>query len=255
MIWTCLYDNMGPLFLPWFTIIIVLLSEFANIPFIIFDIKKMFPKNRIHYSKKYDRPYPTHKDIMDGIHALIMSYKKVLLPIMICGFLFLHITGLQFYVITRELPNWREYIRDVILLSIMGDVLFYVIHRIFHIPYLYKRFHKQHHYYNLTFSLVNHYVHPFELAIFVIPAALPPILLNVHLYHMWHWAFWANVHGIYTHSGYIFPISKLSWFPIFHSEEHDAHHYVFTKNYGAMFNFMDKLCGTYYKADITYFDS
>ena len=42
----------------------------------------------------------------------------------------------------------------------MEDIFFFLTHRFFHIPILYKYIHKQHHDYDTTFTLVSEYANP-----------------------------------------------------------------------------------------------
>ena len=144
----------------------------------------------------------------------------------------------------RELPSNIYCIFNIIFILIGSDILFYILHRTMHTPYLYKKFHKIHHTYKEPFALTNHYLDSTELILFFIPPVIPCIIINTHIYIMWISIILLNWNGIFIHSGYNFTNKYLKYFtPAI--IEHDIHHKLFNYNFGATFTFMDKLFGTY----------
>ena len=70
------------------------------------------------------------------------------------------------------------------------------------------------------------------------------------------WILIAQTWGILGHCGYYIPIKGLNpsccfykYFPTLRPEYHDAHHYLFHKNFGLMYTFTDRVFGTYQRSD------
>ena len=228
----------------YLTIIVLFIADLPLIFFTLLDILqlKCLDKYRINYNNI--RQYPTKKEIKDGIIKSFISFFGIILPISIIGITIGNYLHIYPYNMSRELPNIYICLFHIISIFIMSDILFYIFHRIMHIPILYKNIHKIHHNYKQTFALVNHYLHPVETIIFFFPAIIPSIILQSHIMIMWFCAIIMNWNGIIIHSGYNFSIKiKNIQFPAI--LEHDKHHMYFNYNYGAMLPFMDKLCGTY----------
>lgn len=61
------------------------------------------------------------------------------------------------------------------------DFGFYFIHRLMHIPWLYKNIHYLHHSSHIPCILTQIYFHPIDLALSILPVILPPILVNSHI--------------------------------------------------------------------------
>ena len=148
------------------------------------------------------------------------------------------------YYISRELPTFSYGLFQFLSLTIFSDFLFYGLHRLFHIPYLYKNIHKFHHSYNYTFAAVHHYIHDIETLVFILPALIPPILLNSHIVITWLYILFIQFVGIYGHSGYVFFDCITKYLPFMRSDYHDAHHYLFNKNFGLTWTTVDKIFGT-----------
>lgn len=125
-------------------------------------------------------------------------------------------------------------ITDIALSLILIDILLYICHRIFHIPFLYKLFHKKHH--EITapvgFSSLYMTITDFYFGN-ILPTFLPMYLMGAHpiTTHIWLIGVIINT-TFFAHSGYYI------------ADYHDKHHSLFNKNYGAHI-FMDKLFGTY----------
>ena len=67
------------------------------------------------------------------------------------------------YVSNPELyPSSAEIFKDIMFLSAVYETIFYWSHRLFHTPWLYKKFHKQHHEYQVTVTIAAIYNHPFD---------------------------------------------------------------------------------------------
>lgn len=240
-----LYDNYSKEQIMYFTLIILLIADLPLILFTILDIYKfkIFDKYRINYNSV--RKYPNKSEILDGIKHSLFSMFCIILPVSTTGiFIGNHIDYLPFNM-NRDIPNFFIFSSHIIFILLLSDILFYFLHRIMHTPYLYKNIHKLHHYYNEPFALTNHYIHPIELIIFFLPPIIPGIILNTHISIMWVSAILMNWSGIIIHSGY--DLKKIPYIKYITPciLEHDCHHKYFNYNFGATFNFVDKLLGTH----------
>lgn len=87
------------------------------------------------------------------------------------------------------------------------DFIFTLSHRMLHLPFFYKRFHKWHHKYNVSVGICAEYAHPFEF-IFgnSLPFALPCMILGskMHVFTYIVWATYRVANTVYGHSGYDF---------------------------------------------------
>ena len=120
---------------------------------------------------------------------------------------------------------------------ILVDIFFYLGHRLFHIGFLYKKYHKKHHEFTKPVSIIALYTHPIDcICTNIFPVLLPIIILREGLIVSHLWIITAVVNTIYmSHNGE----KDISDF-------HDLHHEQFNYNYGTEV-FMDKLLGTYKK--------
>lgn len=133
-----------------------------------------------------------------------------------------------------------KFIIDIVLTFFMTDVLFYIVHRIFHLPFLYQKFHKRHHQIIAPVGFSALYMTIPDLYFGnILPIYLPIYIMNAHPITIKCWLVMITIDTILlAHSGF----SGIS-------DYHDHHHSQFNKNYGTNV-FMDKLFGTYYTKKI-----
>ena len=125
---------------------------------------------------------------------------------------------------------------------VLIDIFFYLGHRIFHIGFLYRRYHKIHHEFKKPIAIAALYTHPVDCILAnILPVLLPIIILNEGIIISNLWIITSTVNTIYiSHTG-----EKNR------SEFHDLHHEKFNYNYGTEI-FMDRLFGTlrYNRTDV-----
>jgi len=140
-----------------------------------------------------------------------------------------------------DLPSWPSIIGQIILFAFFYDLGFYFIHRLMHLPWMYKHFHYLHHRSRIPCILTQVYFHPIDMFSAVLPVILPPILLNAHIATRTLWNCVLMIESMNAHCGYHFP-----WMP--DSRAHDYHHSHPHKpsNFGSFFLVWDKLFGTDY---------
>jgi len=161
--------------------------------------------------------------------------------------------GIYIYDADREV-DYKRIIKETFLISVVADFCFYGLHRMVHMPQLYQTFHKMHHEFKYSMALAHHYMEYHEALVFALPQALPTILLmpffgRMHLMSMWGGMFFTQMGAIFGHAGwYLFKLPD--WFPVMRPGYHDFHHIDYSVNFGANFEWTDKIFGTFVRAPI-----
>ncbi|XKL68970.1 hypothetical protein PGB90_006739 [Kerria lacca] len=152
--------------------------------------------------------------------------------------------------------NWDEYgivwwILQFPIIFISIDYGMYWVHRIFHVPYLYTRFHKMHHKYKQPTAFSATAIHPVEISCLQMVMFVPLFTVPTHWSIFRIILLYLYYHGIITHSGINF---KAKWWQPWQSNTvfHDNHHQYFHVNFGFNFEWWDKLHNTYRKPDRVY---
>lgn len=121
-------------------------------------------------------------------------------------------------------------ILELFYMFIVADVLFYITHRIMHIPNIYKKYHKTHHNVTIPISISTLYVDNLDLFFNnTLPLILPSFFICSHYLTIKMWFLFIITESILSHSGYMF-----------FSKTHDDHHIKNNINFGNNFC-MDKL--------------
>eukprot|EP00118_Oscarella_pearsei_P016736 m.161921 g.161921 ORF g.161921 m.161921 type:complete len:252 (+) comp38825_c0_seq2:601-1356(+) len=143
--------------------------------------------------------------------------------------------GCQFH--GDDLPTFYRFVCEAVAFIFIEEIGFYYTHRLFHVPYFYKRFHKIHHEWTSPMAIISIYCHPFEYLLSnIVPILAGPLLMGSHLASMWAWIFAAVINSLNAHSGYHLPF-------LFSNESHDFHHAKFNQNFGVL-GILDRLHGT-----------
>lgn len=146
------------------------------------------------------------------------------------------------------IPSTTTVIRHLLICALLEDFFFYWSHRILHHPFLYKRFHKQHHEFKVLtgYPIASEYTHPFESVIGnIFPVMIGPFLTSCHMYTVCLWIILRMLKTCDAHSGYSFKYSPFGlFFPLNPSTRHDFHHETGLGSYGSFFLFWDTICGT-----------
>jgi sterol desaturase/sphingolipid hydroxylase (fatty acid hydroxylase superfamily) len=103
-------------------------------------------------------------------------------------------------------------------------------------------------------ALAHHYMTYKEACIFALPQALPPVMLipffgKMHVLSMWCGFVFTQVNAILGHAGWNF-IPLPNWMGFLRAGYHDYHHVAQDVNYGANFEWTDKLFGTFARAPL-----
>ncbi|PPJ54464.1 hypothetical protein CBER1_06942 [Cercospora berteroae] len=118
------------------------------------------------------------------------------------------------------------------LFVLFSDAGMYWLHRMFHVPVLFRWMHKHHHYYVIPTPFAAHAFHPIEAYIMSLPIYASSYLLpmsNVAQLVVFFWTF--------------------AWTFLMHDNRdkfHTVHHKNVNYNFGQFFSFFDWLFGTYW---------
>lgn len=148
------------------------------------------------------------------------------------------ITGLR---VEPQLPSAAEIMHDILWCTLGREALFYYGHRALHWPWLYRRFHKQHHLFNTPVAVASLYCHPVEHVVSnILPVIIPAHILRIHIVTFWLFSCGVIAQASLAHCGYsFFDLSFAGWKP----EVHDLHHEKFNVNYG-LIGLLDAVHGT-----------
>lgn len=130
------------------------------------------------------------------------------------------------------IPTFNTFLKHMTVIAAVEEIGFYYGHRLMHVPWLYKRFHKQHHEWTAPCGWVAIYADPLEHVMSnLLPVMTGPWLCGSHVILYWFWLWLAVFVTIQVHSGYHFPFLPSPEF-------HDFHHLKFNVNYGVL-GFLD----------------
>lgn len=116
----------------------------------------------------------------------------------------------------------------------------YYWHRLMHMKYFYRYFHKLHHFYKSPEPFDDMYIHPVEAFGYYCILYAPPFLFRIHYLSFIMYMIIMGICGVLDHSGIDIEVPLL-----YHTADHDKHHEKFEVNYAFPFPYMDILHGTY----------
>ncbi|KAG9011040.1 hypothetical protein FRB94_008980 [Tulasnella sp. JGI-2019a] len=153
------------------------------------------------------------------------------------------------FIVGKWIAPWRGMRTDLPLpgvLETMGtwwfslmctEIGFFYVHKLFHTPNFYTRFHKKHHEYTAPVALASTYCTLVEhLFSNIMPILLGLIILGSHWSLIIMYFCDLSIGTLSTHSGYNIPY----WH---RSLTHDYHHFSFNENFGPV-GILDAIYGT-----------
>ncbi|ESN99625.1 hypothetical protein HELRODRAFT_185820 [Helobdella robusta] len=147
----------------------------------------------------------------------------------------------------RELPTFHWVAAELVVFTIVEEIMFYYSHRLFHAPFFYRRIHKIHHEWVSPVGVTSIYAHPIEhIFANMLPIIMGPIVMKSHIATAIMWCTIGLASTSISHCGYHLPF-------LFSPEAHDFHHLKFVDNFG-MLGVLDRLHGTdkYFRASKAY---
>ncbi|CAH2105935.1 unnamed protein product [Euphydryas editha] len=147
--------------------------------------------------------------------------------------------------------SWWWFFLQFPVIFIYMDYTTYIIHRLYHTPWLYKNFHKLHHKYKQPTAFSVTAIHPVEIMHVQLTMCLPLFTIPVHWIPFYTVVLYNYYHGIIDHSGINF---KAYWWQPWQpdAEFHDKHHEFFHCNFGFNMSLWDKWHGTMRKSNVVY---
>ncbi|WP_211165650.1 sterol desaturase family protein [Azoarcus sp. TTM-91] len=141
-------------------------------------------------------------------------------------------------------PSWWRVVLEILVLVVWNEVHFYANHWLLHTRWL-RRFHNPHHRSVVTTPWATYSFHPVEAVMLGNVILLPMVVHDFSFAALFSVPLFSLLFNCIGHSNYDF-------LPDFHRDRwwlngarrHHLHHACFTGNYGFMFPFMDRLCGT-----------
>lgn len=207
---------------------------FFWVPALLYTAVDYFLPN---YSARHKlQPFPSKQPTAAQIRHCFLVVLRNQVQNTLIGLLMSYYSPSSSFQITTSFPTLFEFTRDFLSCWLLREILFYIAHRILHVPALYRRFHKTHHEFTAPVALSAQYCHPLEqLLANTLPIALPPVVLRTNLLTMWGFLAYQLVETASVHSGYDF---WGGW-----AKHHDLHHERFWGNFGAV-GWVDWMVGT-----------
>lgn len=127
--------------------------------------------------------------------------------------------------------GWWWFFLQVPCVFIYQDYITYVNHRVYHIPFLYKNFHKLHHKYKQPTAFSVTAIHPVEIVHMQLSLVLPIFVVPLHWVMFYAVGLYTYYHAILDHSGITF---KAHWWQPWQPDAifHDNHHQYTHVNFG-----------------------
>ncbi|XP_063619883.1 uncharacterized protein LOC134792546 [Cydia splendana] len=147
--------------------------------------------------------------------------------------------------------GWWWFWLQIPVIFIINDYTTYIMHRLYHTPWLYKNFHKLHHKYKQPTAFSVTAIHPVEILHLQLTLCLPLFTFPVHWIPFYAVALYSFYHGIIDHSGIDF---KAQWWQPWQPDAsfHDQHHEFTHVNFAFNIQFWDRLHGTIRKPNRVY---
>ena len=144
--------------------------------------------------------------------------------------------------------NFSNSILAPTLYLLSQDFIFFVMHRLAHTPFLYKRFHYVHHKFRYPTSWAGRFSHIVDSNLENIAFTFPAFFIPINVYLWWCCLIFSFIWGNFLHDS----TNKISIKYINDNSDHCLHHYYGQKNYNFSyyFNHCDKFFGTYKKLTI-----
>ena len=137
--------------------------------------------------------------------------------------------------------GWTYTVLMTPVLFVMTDFSNYWVHRLFHVRFVYRRFHRFHHRFVATSPYVVTAMHPVEILSQQAVSFVPLFLIPFHAASAAAVLLYVLFFNIVGHSG-VRLVSMLPWQPP--SKYHDDHHALVHVNFGQHLMVWDRMFGT-----------
>ena len=195
-------------------------------------------------------PWPWHENPV--------RWRKILKKTMVVYlfnqlFIFPFILALMIWAFTpimdhHQLPDLPTFLFHLLIMVFLEDFSFYWVHRLLHLPCLYKHIHKKHHEHYNTIHISSVFSHWIEFAFgntLCMLLGMPFLSGYLHIVTLNGFLVFRLLETHEGHSGYDFPWSPFKIFPFStDSSYHNFHHLKNLGNYGSFFNIWDTIFKT-----------
>ncbi len=134
------------------------------------------------------------------------------------------------------------------LMLLMHDAYFYWIHRLMHLPKLFRMVHLVHHKSTNPSPWAAYAFHPLEAIVESLIFVIFLFTIPIHSIHLMSFFVFSLVYNVYGHLGFeLYPKGfHQHWFGKWMNTSvcHNQHHQYFKGNYGLYFTIWDRLMGT-----------
>lgn len=212
--------------IPW--LIMMVVYWIYGCIFILIDIYK---NPKFIYNTKYQNINKNNKNctISNCIKVVLFNQVFLVLPLF---YIMSYYLPLKF---NNRVPTLLSLFKQTIAIQLLGELLYYCVHRILHHRLIYKYIHKIHHDFNVPIGIVSLYAHPLEIIFGNILALIGPIFfINCDLYVFYISIVLGFIDSINDHCGYNIK-----------NRDHDIHHEKYIYNYGSI-GLFDIIFGTKY---------
>jgi sterol desaturase/sphingolipid hydroxylase (fatty acid hydroxylase superfamily) len=219
----------------WGTLVVLFFAFWGSNGFLMILDMTGRPQFLLKYKIQEEKNQPVdRRKLLSAILLVIFNQVVVSVPFFYLSFLVMKWRGCSF---GPELPAFHWVVFELVVFSLIEEVMFYYSHRMLHQPMFYRHIHKKHHEWTAPIGVTSIYAHPIE-HIFsnLLPPVMGPFLMGSHIATAIMWFTLAVVSTTVSHCGYHFPFLPSP-------EAHDFHHYKFVNNFG-MLGVLDRLHGT-----------
>ncbi len=220
----------------WFVLVLqfVVYVTYIGYCMLIVYLNRRYPEWFRKRAISIDRSVKMRPRLKDVLKNLIINVT--------CINIFL--TPLAMYISPNNLPvstyneiSWAQVIDKLLICIAFTDTWFYHIHRLLHLPELYRRYHYVHHEASQPYSWTTNYSHIVELLGLNTPTVFGgPLITKMSFALSCFWLIFITVYTVTHHTGY-----ELVWF--IDTKHHDMHHALLKSKYG-LTKFWDRFWGT-----------
>jgi lathosterol oxidase len=229
----------------WFFAPLLIFGRYALVSSLLYSVFYLW-KRKAWLNRKIQSKFPQNRDYRREIgYSAITSIVFALVSWLSLGTSFRQYT--QFYTDIHQ-HSILYLVLSIPLTLLIHDTYFYWIHRLLHVPWWYKKFHRLHHTSINPSPWAAYAFHPVEA---VLEAGIVPLLLLIMPMHpISFFSFitlmlWFNVYGhlgyeVFPRAVYTHPIGRWLNSGVYHNQHHER----FQGNYSLYFVFWDRWMGT-----------